>query len=449
MVSISPTRRAPAASDSAREPGMLLGLPRSAAEIEAIQSRRKRRAVEQARRAPFYAGKLDHVNLNKLDDPAEWRRIPILDKDMLRALSDQAFYGAFCLKPDDGIAEYWRSGGATGAPLFYPRSFADIDAAMVGFARIFACTGCARGARAHVSFPLGIHPVGHMVARSAIAAGIAVNWAGSGTTTPSPMQLDLIARLKPTIWTGMSSYGLHLANLAEARGIDLSAGTVETILCSAEPLSDAKRAKLARHWGARVFDTFGMTEAGMMGAEDEAGGGFRIWTDMFLIEVLDPATLAPVGEGEVGTLIVTPLWTNNVTPFLRWSSGDLVSLRGGEEDGRPYGVFPRLKHSHRTTGFFKVRGISLNHADMEDFMFRNLAISDFKAEVVSKRDLDVLVLSIEVRRGADAAAVAAELRQNVKDRFELTPEVAVLETGTLAKEFEASVKSPRFADKRQ
>jgi phenylacetate-CoA ligase len=427
---------------------MLLGLPKSRAEIEAIQSRRKRRAVEQARRAPFYAGKLDAIDLARLDEPDEWRKIPILDKDMLRGLSDREFYGVFCLTPEDGIAEYWRSGGSTGAPLFYPRSFADIDYAMVGFARTFDCTGCGRGARAHVSFPLGIHPVGHMVARSAIGAGIAVNWAGSGTTTPSLMQLDLIGRLKPSIWTGMSSYGLHLANLAEARGVDLAAGSVDTILCSAEPLSDAKRDKLARHWGARVFDTFGMTEAGMMGAEGASGGGFRIWTDMFLIEVIDPDTMAPVGEGQVGSLVVTPLWTNNVTPFLRWSSGDLVSWRRGEDDGRPYSVFPRLKHAHRTTGFFKVRGISLNHADMEDFMFRNAEIGDFKAEVTTKRDLDVLVLSIEVRHGADGAAVAAALRQAVKDSFELTPEVAVIETGTLAKEFEASVKSPRFADRR-
>ena len=48
------------------------------------------------------------------------------------ALSDADFYGRFCLTPDDGVAEYWRSGGATGTPLFYPRSFADIRAAMVG-----------------------------------------------------------------------------------------------------------------------------------------------------------------------------------------------------------------------------------------------------------------------------------------------------------------------------
>ena len=287
-----------------------------------------------------------------------------------------------------------------------------------------------------------------MLARCATDVGIAVNWAGSGTTTPSVMQIELIDRLKPTIWMGMSSYGLHLANLAEARGLDLAASSVKTILCSAEPLSEAKRAKLSRQWGAQVRDTFGMTEAGMMGAEDEDGGGFRIWTDMFLIEVLDPDTHAPVGEGEIGSLVVTPLWTNNVTPFLRWSSGDLVTYREADGGDGPFSVFPLVKHAHRTTGFFKVRGINLNHSELEDFMFRNAAVADFKAELVSARDLDVLRLSIEIRRDAPPA-VSNGLQTSVRDIFGLTPEVVVLDAGTLAKEFEASVKTPRFVDRRQ
>ncbi len=277
----------------------LIDLPNSRGEIDRIQSDRKKLAFAQARRAPFYWGKLDHVNPERLDDPDEWRAIPILDKDMLRKLGDREFHEHFCLMPDDGIAEYWRSGGVTGRPLFYPRSYDDIAAAMIGFARIYDCTRCRRGGRAHLSFPLGIHPVGQMLARAAATRGIAVNWAGSGTTTPSAMQLELIERLRPTIWMGMSSYGLHLANLAEARGLNLATGTIETVLCSAEPLSEAKRAKLARQWGAQVRDTFGMTEAGMMGAEDEVGGGFRIWTDMFLIEVLDPETHMPAKESAV------------------------------------------------------------------------------------------------------------------------------------------------------
>jgi phenylacetate-CoA ligase len=428
---------------------MMPALPKSRADIAAIQKTRKRRAVEQARRAPFYTGKLDHIDLSKLDDAAEWRKIPLLTKDTLRELSDDHFYDSFCLRPDDGLAEFWRSGGATGTPLFYPRSYEDIRHAMIGFARIYQCAGCQSGGRAHVSFPLGIHPVGQMLARCATEVGIAVNWAGSGTTTPSAMQIELIDRLKPTIWMGMSSYGLHLANLAEARGIDLAASSVESVLCSAEPLSDAKRAKLSRQWGAQVRDTFGMTEAGMMGAEDADGGGFRIWTDMFFIEVLDPETHEPVADGETGSLVVTPLWTNNVTPFLRWMSGDLVTCRETGAGTGPFSVFPLVKHAHRTTGFFKVRGINLNHAELEDFMFRNVAVADFKAELVSARDLDVLRLSIEVKRDTAPAPVSEGLQTMVRDTFGLTPEVVVLDAGTLAKEFEASVKTPRFSDRRQ
>jgi phenylacetate-CoA ligase len=427
----------------------LTELPKTRAEIERIQSQRKTLALKQARRAPFYRGKLDHVNADRLDDAEEWRKIPILDKDMLRKLGDREFYEHFCVAPDDGIAEYWRSGGSTGTPLFYPRSYGDIDAAMTGFARVYDCTTCRRGGRAHVSFPLGIHPVGQMLARAAGTRGIAVNWAGSGTTTPSALQLELIDRLKPTIWMGMSSYGLHLANLAEARGLDLAGRSVETILCSAEPLSDAKRGKLARQWGAQVRDTFGMTEAGMMGAEDQAGRGFRVWTDMFLIEVLDPDSHEPVKEGAVGTLVVTPLWTNNVTPFLRWSSGDLVSWHRGDDGSGPFAIFPLVKHAHRTSGFFKIRGINVNHSDFEDFMFRNADINDFKAELITERDLDALLVSVEVRRGIDPSAAAERLKSAVRDRFELTPQIVVVETGSLAREFEASVKMPRFSDRRQ
>ena len=46
---------------------------------------------------------------------------------------------------------------------------------------------------------------------------------------------------------------------------------------------------------------------------------------------MHPETHAPVPEGEVGALVVTPLWTNTVTPFLRWLSGDLVTLRDADD----------------------------------------------------------------------------------------------------------------------
>src|SRR5947208_5371634 len=428
---------------------MALKLPKSRAEIRRIQAERKRFALEQARRAPFWRSKLERIDVERLDDAEEWRKIPILDKDMLRSLSDQQFYNEFCVPAADGVCEYWRSGGVTGQPLFYPRSFRDMEYGLEAFARTYACAGAEPGERAHISFPLGIHPVGQVFARCAASRGITVNWAGSGTSTPSALQLELIQRLKPTIWLGMSSYALHLANLAEAKGIDLS--SVKRLMTSAEPVSQAKRDKIQRSWGGRLTDTFGMTEAGMMGAEskeDEAGAGFRIWTDMYFIEVLDPKTHEPVKEGETGSLVVTALWSNNVTPFLRWSSGDLVTYSEADDGVGPFAVFPRIRHAHRTTGFFKVRGVNLGHQDLEDFMFRHPEIGDFRAEALNEGGNDFLRLSIEVRLGADGAGVAKALAAQVREKFELVPQVVVLGPGTLAKEFEANVKAARFVDRR-
>jgi phenylacetate-CoA ligase len=121
----------------------------------------------------------------------------------------------------------------------------------VAFRRIWPCIGATAGDRAHVSFPMGIHPVGQLTPRSAEMEGIATIWAGAGTTTPSPVQLELILSLEPTVVTAMPSYALHLANVAEAERVDLAASSVTKLLVSAEPLTEAKRAKLARSWGPR------------------------------------------------------------------------------------------------------------------------------------------------------------------------------------------------------
>ena len=217
---------------------------------------------------------------------------------------------------------------------------------------------------------------------------------------------------------------------------------------SAEPLTVAKRAKLEQAWGARVYNSFGMTEGSMTSVERDGGPGMVAWTDLFLLEVIDSTSGRPVPEGQAGVLVMTPLWSNTITPFLRWLTGDIVTLRRQPRTDDPFSVFPVLSHELRTEGFFKIRGVNVNHGDLEDFMFAQPAISDFRGEAVATAGPDVLRLCVEVRRDADPAAVARALVGAVKAKFEITPEVEVLETGTLAREFEKSVKAPRFVDRR-
>jgi len=416
--------------------------PKSSAEIARIQSERKRMAVERALQSAFWKRRMPAIDLNRLDDPDVWRRIPVLTKEDLRQIPPDRFHEEFCIAPRTRVVEYWRSGGATGRPLFYPRSAKDMETNLMAFERAWALIGATADDCAHISFPLGVHPVAHLYARAAINLGIGTIWCGAGTNTPSDVQLELIDQLKPTIWIGMASYGLHLANLAEVKGMDLARSTVKKLLVAAEPLSPVKREKLERAWGAQVFDHFGMTEAAIVSGEALGHEGLHAFTDLWHLEVLDDHG-NPVRDGEVGSLVVTALWSNTMTPFLRWSSGDLVTLSPSPGGTHPWSVFPVMRHARRTVGFFKVRGVNINHADLEDAMFRDAAVVDFRAEVTNQGGNDVLHLHVETRTGA-----AQPIVDMMRKHFQITPEVTLLSRGTIAKEFEANVKAPRFVDKR-
>jgi phenylacetate-CoA ligase len=416
---------------------MDLRWPSTRQELDRIQSERRRVAIERARQSPFLRKR---IPAGKAEDI--WHRIPPLTKEELRQIPAERFHDEFCIQPRSQAVEYWRSGGATGRPLFYPRSAEDTEWGLRAFERAWALIGATPEDCAHISFPLGVHPVAHLYARAAINHGIGTVWCGSGTNTPSETQLELIDNLKPTVWLGMASYGLHLANLAEAKGFDLRNSTVKKIIVAAEPLSPVKRKKLEDAWGAEVFDHFGMTEGAFVAGEGIGHHGLHIWADFFYVEVLDEKN-EPVPEGEVGSLVVTPLWNNCMTPFLRWSSGDLVSFSSeGKGDG-PWSIFPMLRHARRTVGFFKVRGVNINHADLEDALFRDPDVVDFRAEVYESSGNDVLHLHVESRTGEKQAIVEATRRT-----FQVTPEVTLLPRGSIAKDFEASVKAPRFVDKR-
>ena len=429
-----------------------LPFPKSRAEIDRIQSERKRHAFTLAKRTRWYKDRLSHIDINRLDEKDVWESIPILDKDTLRTFSHAQLLDNLCAVPSEEIAEYWRSGGSTGQPVFYPRTKEDVRYAELTWGRSFPCIGIGPGDLCHISFPLGIHPAGQVWARSAQMFGVGMLWVGAGNSYPSAAQLDLIQSLMPTVWIGMSSFALHLANLAEAKGVDLASSSVRKLVCSAETLSAAKREKLSRLWGAEVFDVFGMSEAGLMGAETTAHDGIHIWTDMHFIEVVDPDTGKSLPEGEVGTLCVTPLWTNHATPFLRWNSGDLVRFNSRAEGLGPFvDLFPVIRHANRTTGFFKIRGVNINHAEFEDFMFRDPQILDFQAilETETATGREGLKVLIEIKGTQDESVTCREVGAAVKNVFEITPVVEALKRGTLAIEFERSLKAPRFIDRRQ
>src|SRR5256886_11872478 len=107
--------------------------PRSQEDIERIQSERKRLAVERAMQSPFWKRRMPKIDLARLDEPEVWRRIPVLTKEDLRQIPPERFHDEFCIAPRTKAVENWRSGGATGRPLSYPRSPADMATHIMAF----------------------------------------------------------------------------------------------------------------------------------------------------------------------------------------------------------------------------------------------------------------------------------------------------------------------------
>src|SRR6202020_750315 len=118
-----------------------------------------------------------------------------------------------------------------------------------------------------------------------------------------------------------------LAQEADVLGIDLRESAVSRLILSGEPAGSIPQTKalIEEQWGAKAFDTAGMTEIGtiMVCECSHQPGGTHIIEDHVLEEVLDPLTLEPVPYGERGERVVTSFGRGS-TPLLRYRTGDLV-----------------------------------------------------------------------------------------------------------------------------
>lgn len=401
------------------------------------------RALDRAARSPFFSTKLAAAGIRDTGAVTwdDWLRIPPTTKEELRALPD--FSSEVVIADPRDIVQYWRSGGVTGQPLFYPRTKGDAEHSLYAFAKSLEFAGVTADDVVMCSLPIGIHPAGQQIMRAAESLGAATIWAGAGNQTPSEAQIGLIHELRPTVWLGMASFGLNLAHIADSMGKPLADSRVRLLITTAEPLSPTKRQRLGELWGGQVVDQLGMSELTMLSTEcpHPEHSGLVMWDDLSFIEVLDPETLEPVAPGHEGVLCITPIDGNEATPFIRWLSGDLIYV----EDGHPCpGGQPRMHHSGRTTSFFKVKGVNLDHAELEDGLLKIGSLKDFRLVVTAE---DVLRIDVECEDGADTR-VSADVVALLTNSFGARPEVAVLARGTIAKAVESQIKAQRFVDER-
>jgi phenylacetate-CoA ligase len=115
-----------------------------------------------------------------------------------------------------------------------------------------------------------------------------------------------------------------------------------TILSGGEVLTDASRARFRAAWGADLYDTYGMTETGLLGAECPQRAGIHLSEDLAIVESVDEKH-RPVPHGTTGAKVLVTNLTNYAQPLIRYEVPDRITLSPDFcRCGRPFTMIARI-----------------------------------------------------------------------------------------------------------
>ena len=297
------------------------------AQIEALQlAKLRRQAAWAAQRSPWYRRTLADVDLDQLNSIEDLRRLPLLTReDWMTSQFENPPYGELPAIGGEGAIRIHTTSGTTGkGPLRALDSRKDWSwiAEMWAYG-IWGC-GIRPGDTSYIAFGYGSF-IGFWGLHYSMEKIGVLNVPGGAQPTES--RVRQIIDFGATVVASTPTYALRLAQEAATLGIDLPGSAVERLILSGEPAGSIPQTKalIEEQWGAKAYDTAGMTEIGtiMVFECSHQPGGTHIIEDHVLEEVIDPFTLEPVGYGERGERVVTSFGRGSI-PLLRYRTGDLV-----------------------------------------------------------------------------------------------------------------------------
>ncbi len=293
-------------------------------QLAALQLAKLRYQCEwAASRSPWYRERVAGVEIGSLDD---LRRLPFLTRDEWMVSQDAVPpYGQVpAIGPEGAIRVHTTSGTTGRGPLRALDSRKDW--AWIAEMWCYAIWGC--GVRpsdvAYIAFGYGSF-IGFWGLHYAMEKIGVLNVPGGAQTTEA--RVRQIIDFGATVVASTPTYALRLAQEASMLGIDLRSSAVSRLILSGEPAGSIPQTKslIEEQWGAKAFDTAGMTEIGTIMVFEcaEQPGGTHLIEDHLIEEVIDPVSLEPVAYGERGERVVTSFGRGAV-PLLRYRTGDLV-----------------------------------------------------------------------------------------------------------------------------
>jgi len=265
-------------------------------------------------------------------------------------------------------------------------------------------------------------------------------------------QIELMQDLGATAIACTPSYLLHIGEVADKMGVNIRKDTkLRTGILGAEPWTEGMRVRMEEWLGIKAFDIYGTSElSGPMFTECSEQKGVHIWSDLALVEVIDPNSGEPLEPGERGELTITIL-QKEALPMIRYRIGDISVL--DDEVCACGRTHPRIQRIQgRVDDMLIIRGINVFPSQIE---YALMAIPEvgqhFQIVVDRKGALDDLLVRVELNKEAfsDKINDLMLIRQNVEHRLRISlnvnVDVELLEPGSLPR-FEG--KSKKVIDRR-
>ena len=416
------------------------------AKLRELQLLRLKETVARAGRSPFYGELLTQagVSADRINRLEDLRKIPFTTKADLRARGREML-----TVPLTEIVRLHASSGTTGQAtvIYYTRRDIETWADLV--ARSMYMTGVRPGdvfqnmmGYGLFTGGLGFHYGGERLGALTIPAG-----AGN-----SARQLQLMQQFGSTVIHIIPSFALYLLNTFAKHGLDPRDLPLRIAFVGAEPHSEDMRRRIEAAYGLKAYNSYGLSEMNGPGVAFECPeqNGMHVWEDAFLLEVLDPETLEPVGPGQVGELVFTNL-TRQGMPLLRYRTRDLASY---DDSPCPCGRSSRRlsRIQGRSDDMLIVKGVNIFPLQIDQVLMAMPEVgSHYLVEVTREDFSDLMHVKVEVQANffqedlKYLSKLQKRITEALKSALLVTPRVELVEPNTLPR---TAGKAQRVVDKR-
>ncbi len=365
----------------------------SRSEIERIQAIRLKNTLYQSTASRFYRSRMASAGIRVADIAGheDINRLPFTTKEDLRANYP---YGLLTM-PVEKMVRLHASSGTTGSATVIFHTQNDLNSWADLVARCMHMAGMRPGDVFQNMSGYGLFTGGLGIHYGAERLGCLTIPAGAGN---SKRQIKMLKDFKVTAAHIIPSYALHLSSVFNGTGLDPKSLHLRIMLIGAEPHSGEIRRRIEDIYGVKAYNSYGLSEMNGPGVAFECleQSGMHLWEDAYLAEIVDPDTLEPLPEGEIGELVLTTLCREGM-PVIRYRTRDLTRFIPGDcPCGRRHKRIDRI--AARSDDMIVLKGVNIYPMQVEKILMAIPEVGqNYLIELEREGYLDQMRVKVEVR----------------------------------------------------